>query len=419
MRIHPVQGSSRAWIIFLIAAMGVPFQFYLQSAPAFMIADLQLAFGLSKMQIGLLTSCFFYSYLLFQIPAGIFVDRVGFRRALLLGFVGCVVSCVIFASSHGVVGLVISRLLLGLSAASFVPAAMTAAQAWHPIARFSFFAGLAESIGMGGGALGQEGLGAAVAYLDWRGAMWASAVLGVVLLILVYFVVKDDPRQLRQSMGCQPTDQNLFPALKSVLRIRSLWYLAAFTGLIFAILVAFAGLWAVPYFTLRYHLAVNKTAMIVSFVYMGTAVFAPISGYLFSTVRRSSIIFGCLTCLVLLMYVVVLFVPLPSEWVFVPLFLLGAGASVYVLPFALIPSCVPLSLRGAAVGFVNMGAMVFGAPLMQPLIGWWVKSAPGAEESLNYLHYQEALSVLLVGILMALCLIRFLPLPYLRSLSRT
>ena len=165
--------SGRAWLVFIIAALGIPYQFYLQSTPGVMVAGLYQSFGLNATQIGILTSCFFYTYLALQVPAGILVDAIGARRSLMLGIVGCVFGCALFAGAPNYSFAIAARLIMGLLASFFVPAAMVIAQSWHPVSRFALLAGLGESIGMAGGGCGEYAMCKEMAVIDWRGSIWA------------------------------------------------------------------------------------------------------------------------------------------------------------------------------------------------------------------------------------------------------
>ena len=228
-------GSGRAWLIFVVASLSISYQFFLQSVPGLMIPGLHRAFGTNSTQVGFLTSCFFYTYLALQIPAGLVVDCIGPRRALLWGMIGCSLGSLLFAIAPSYWVAVAARLLMGLSAAFFVPASMITAQGWHPIGRFAMLAGMAESIGMAGGALGEEGTGHAVLLFGWRHSMWGCFLLGLMLLVVMWLVIRDpertkDDRPLSQRFACMGR------ALLHVLSLPRLWLIAAFASLTFGLL---------------------------------------------------------------------------------------------------------------------------------------------------------------------------------------
>jgi MFS family permease len=403
--------NSRAWLIFVIAAMGIPYQFYLQSTPGVMVAGLHTAFGLDSAQIGVLTSCFFYTYLALQIPAGIVVDVIGARLSLIVGMAGCALGCACFAAAPNYGCAIAARLLMGLSASFFVPAAMVTAQGWHPASRFALLAGMAESIGMAGGGLGEEAIGHGVMVLGWRSSMWISAAAGVVVLLLIAAVVRD-----RRVHACEEQESMLkrLSCLSScfaqVVKIPKLWLIALFAALTFGALAAFAGLWVVPYLQLRFSLAVDHAALLGSAIFIGVAICAPACGAWYARSNNKKFILRSLTLGACLLFTALLFLPIAISMILPAMLLLGAFSSVYVLSFGLVPEVVPDHLRGAGVGLVNMGAMLIGAPILQPAIGWWLRVAPQNPTAI-LAHYQQALSVLSIGLLVAVMLVTWLPVP--------
>ena len=52
-----------------------------------LIGELQTQFGLNKAETGGIMSLFFLAYTVFQIPSGIFGDKIGRKRVLVTGFI--------------------------------------------------------------------------------------------------------------------------------------------------------------------------------------------------------------------------------------------------------------------------------------------------------------------------------------------
>lgn len=403
--------NSRAWIIFIVAALGVPYQFYLQSTPGVMIAGLHHSFGLDSTQIGVLTSCFFYTYLALQIPAGIVVDAIGSRLSLIIGMAGCALGCACFAAAPNYECAIAARMLMGLSASFFVPAAMMTAQGWHPASRFALLAGMAESIGMAGGGFGEEAIGRGVTLIGWRNSMWVSAAVGVVVLLLIASVVRD--RRCGEVANKKPILsrlKNMGNCFSCVVKIPKLWLIALFAALTFGALAAFAGLWVVPYLQLRFHLPVAQAAFYGSAIFIGVAVCAPFCGAWYARSQNKKFILRSLTTAACLLFTLILYAPMTTLMILPAMLLLGAFSCVYVLSFGLVPEVVPEYLRGAAVGLVNMGAMLIGAPILQPAIGWWLRVAPQNPAAILH-HYQQSLSVLSIGLFVAILLVSWLPVP--------
>ena len=95
---------------------------------------LKEAFGLSNAQIGGLTSATAVTYAPTLVLAGWLVDRIGVRRALVIGAVvtGVFVGAVALAPSYGVMLLLLG--LSGLGCGFIYPAAVKAVMVWFPAA---------------------------------------------------------------------------------------------------------------------------------------------------------------------------------------------------------------------------------------------------------------------------------------------
>lgn len=85
-----------------------------------LISHFQLALDLQRWQAGLVDSAFYFGYFVFAIPAGLFMNRFGFKKGIIFGL-----------------------LLYGLGAALFYPAAETRVYGFFLFALFTIASGLA------------------------------------------------------------------------------------------------------------------------------------------------------------------------------------------------------------------------------------------------------------------------------------
>ncbi len=64
----------RPWIVWGLGSILGLFTFLLQGSPSVMIPQLMQTYEINVIQIGVLTSSFFYTYIVMQVPAGMLVD---------------------------------------------------------------------------------------------------------------------------------------------------------------------------------------------------------------------------------------------------------------------------------------------------------------------------------------------------------
>lgn len=110
--------------------------------------------GLTKEQSGWLMSAFYLSYALCQIPTAQFGRWLGTRRALPLFAAVWSVATSAMAFAGGLFGLMVTRLLEGISQAGLIPTCMRTVSRWFPTGGRAFATGTLGSAMSVGGALG-------------------------------------------------------------------------------------------------------------------------------------------------------------------------------------------------------------------------------------------------------------------------
>ena len=237
------------WIIWGIACLFVTFQMLLQTAPSVMIADLENAFSINTFSVSLLSSSFYYTYVLLQIPAGMLVDRVQPRYCLTFCLLGIVITCAIFASTTSLQVATTSRIVQGIFSAPSVVPALFLASTWFPSRHFALLAGLTEMLGVSGSAIAQVTLAPAASHLGWRSTLWICVAIGLVLAAITWTVVRNKSSHHSEKMPLHPrTRTPVLRALSTVISYPQAWISGLFCGLLFAVSAAFGGFWCISLF---------------------------------------------------------------------------------------------------------------------------------------------------------------------------
>lgn len=232
-----------AWVrIFLPFALGYYLSYLLRTVNAVISPALSSELGLSAAALGLLTSAYFLSFALAQIPVGIALDRYGPRRveALLLLVAG--LGAAVFALGESHAGLVLGRALIGLGVSACLMAALKGIALWYPPERYSSMTAFIMAAGALGALTASRPLEAMLPLLGWRGVFWVIAALAVAAAI---FLLLSLPREQVRPAPVSFTEQ-----LRTVGRI----YASApvqRVGLASVFMIggfmAVQGLWAVPW----------------------------------------------------------------------------------------------------------------------------------------------------------------------------
>ena len=144
--------------------------------------------SLSPIEIGLLSSIYFFAFAATQLPLGVALDRFGPKRCMLVSIAVTVAGSVAFALAHDVFGLVVSRALLGFGTACFLMAPVALYARWFPPERFSTLAGIHLGVGSLGALLATAPLAFTAAsvrlarglsrHCDYHRRYWAFDVAG-------------------------------------------------------------------------------------------------------------------------------------------------------------------------------------------------------------------------------------------------
>jgi len=379
----------------LVGALFFFYAWILRVSPSVMVEDLMRDFAVGGAVLGNLSALYFYGYAGMQIPVGLLLDRFGPRRLMTAAAGLVAVTCLLFASSQGLVGASATRFLIGVGCAFSLVGAMAVAGQWFPRERFALLGGLAMMFGMAGGVFGQAPLRMAVDASGWRTTMVSVGLMGFVLMAAAWFLVRD---RRRGSGGVGAA----LHGLRRVAGNRETW-LNAIAGLgATGPLLAFAGLWGVPYLQAVYGVDRVTAGAVTSVTFIGWGVGAPLIGWLSDRLgnRRKPFIAG-LTLSASSLFTV-LYVPgIPLWAVGVLCFGIGFGGSAQIVGFALVREHNPPQYSGTAIGMVN--ALVTGAgALFQPMVGilldanWDGVLLDGARVYAID-AYKEAFSVLVVG----------------------
>lgn len=365
------------WLVWGLAAIFGLYTFLLQGVPSVMIPQLMKTYGIDVVQIGVLTSSFFYTYIIMQIPAGIMIDLWGPRRILKINFLLCSIAIGWFAFSHTFWEGQVSRMLQGFFVSPAIISAFCLGSRWFKPALFTLMVSLTEFLALLGGVVGEGGLAKSVMVFGWRETMVAVAAVGLLLTFLSLFIIHDFPdhdQPLHNGLSLKETSKQAWKYLCKVVAIPSLWVSGIYSGLVFGSFPAFAALWGIPYFKKRYGIEVDLSAFMASCFFLGACIGTMVLGWVsvYFSRRRILMIWGALlSCLLI---TGILYIPgIPMSWMFALMLVFGFTSSTYVFSYALADTYVSQSAKGVAMGFTNMLCIAFGAPIYQPLIGYLLK----------------------------------------------
>jgi len=199
-----------------------------------------------------------------------------------------------------------------------------------------------------------------------------SGLFAVALAVATVLFVRNAPgdnRLVSPATSHVGGGANILASLGHVLGRGEIWRIALVAMAMTGPLLAFAGLWGVPYIMTAYGLERAPAAALVSATLLGWAAGAPASGWLSDMIgyrRRVILVAAGLNCI--LIAVLVLAPGLPLQATVGLMFALGAVGAAMSVSFALGREVTPHAYQGAATGLIN-GATVTSGAVLQPVIG--------------------------------------------------
>lgn len=347
--------------------------FFQRMAPAVIADDLMRDFSLDGVLLGNLSAMYFYSYAVMQIPTGLLVDQIGARRLASIACLTAAVGILIFSFGTSLWLAYIGRFLVGASVAVAWVTCMKLAGHWFPANRFATVTGVALLLGNIGGITAGVPLAVGVDLFGWRMMMGVSGLLTLVLAVVTWVVLRDDPSDYGYKSHAPVVVQNhgslpMGIALKSVITRRDTWLLFFGGGLSTAPVLVFAGLWGVPYLTQVYHLETSEAALITSAMLLSLALSGPINGAISDRLGRRKLPYLICTILTTTFWVIFLLVDLPTLMLFPLLSAIGFTTGAMIIGFATAREVNHPGAAGAVGGVVNMSVLGI-ASILQPVLG--------------------------------------------------
>ena len=83
------QYTQRKWIMWAICVLFVFYKYVIEVYPSVITKKLMLDLKIDAAWFGSLAASYYYSYTLFQIPAGLLIDRFGIRKMTTAAIILC------------------------------------------------------------------------------------------------------------------------------------------------------------------------------------------------------------------------------------------------------------------------------------------------------------------------------------------
>ncbi len=351
MRTAPDSFAARVACCFLPFAAGYFLSYAFRAVNAAIGPDLSRDLALDPATYGAITSAYFATFALAQLPLGVALDRWGPRRTEAVLLCAAALGAAIFAVADTARELLIGRALIGLGVSSCLMAAFKANTLYWPIQRLP----LANGLLMGFGGLGAASATIPVDWLlavtDWRTVIAMMAVATMAVAACIWLVSPDPPPPATKTRLSEQVR-----GIVDLLASGPFWRVTALTGISHGTYLAYQTLWAGPWLRDVAGLDRAEAALGMALVTGSMAFSYPMLGALADRLAARGIstmaTFGFYSAAF-----IVLQVPLAAGWTGAPLLLWAAFGFVgcgTVVGYAALTQQIPSSMAGRANAAINL-----------------------------------------------------------------
>lgn len=368
-----------AWLICGLGALFYCYEYFLRVAPSVMTQELSQSFNVGAAALGNLIAFYYYVYTPMQLPAGLLMDKYGPRRLLAIAALVCAIGSYCFAQGH--IGLaMLGRLMIGFGSAFAFVGTLRLAVSWLPASRFSLISGTVTTLGMLGAMSADILLSHLIKLFDWRDTIFLSAIVGLLIAGLIWFVVPAKNPNVQEdiiSNNNPVTFAELLKEFGQLIKKRDLW-LVGIVGCLFYIPISvFAELWGVPYLKQSYGLTNDIASTLISLIFLGEVIGGPLTGWLADKFNNRTLLMTVFSFVAAILFMVLLYIhDLPKAILSVLLFFIGMLCTGQNLVFPIACRMSGARLSGTAMAMTNMLVML-GGVIFQPLIGVFLEISSG------------------------------------------
>jgi len=343
-------------VVATLASLYIVSQF-LRNSVGVIAPNLAAEVGLSPLDIGLLSSIYFFVFAATQIPLGVALDRFGPRRCMLVSIAFTVLGCVAFAAGHSATGLVTGRALLGFGTACFLMAPVALYARWFAPERFSTMAGVHLGVGSLGALFATAPLAFAASAFGWRMTFVGVGAVTVFIGLMVWLIITDDPPGQRSEPRRESLRESI-AGIWEVIRTPSIGRIFLVQMTTYPSFLLVVGLWGGPYLAhiYGYDLKARGDILFISALaqVVGSFFWGPMDR-LFGRYKLPVLI-GCAVSFTSLMMLAIIGT-LSVGMLIAAFILLGFSTGMTSIVMAHTRSLLPPRLLGRGITLMNIGTM--------------------------------------------------------------
>ena len=242
-RIESAPVPNAGFGVFLLFAWGYVLSYALRTVNAVIAPELVAQFGFSNAALGALSSLYFFSFIVMQLPLGVWLDRFGSRDTDSALLAVASLGCLMFALATEAWMLGLARVVIGVGVSGALMSGLRAFRFAFAPERQQRLAAWMLTAGTLGALSSTVPAQLALPLVGWRGLFFLCAALLALAALALRLMLPPEPRQPATPL----TEQ--WRAYLEVFRERYFWRFVLPSVTLQATFIAMQSLWAGPWFT--------------------------------------------------------------------------------------------------------------------------------------------------------------------------
>lgn len=390
------------WVICFAASLFFFYEFIQGNMFASIADNIMQDFHIQADKMTYLSSIYYVSNVIFLFLAGFLLDRFSNKKIIMIAMLLCVLSTFILAQAQSFYLALFCRFLTGIGSAFCFLGPIRIASRWFPPKRMAMVTGAIVTMAMTGGMLAQYPLTQLVLHVGWRHAVVCVGWLGVAMLVLMAFWIKD---KSEQGVIVPRSRLSVFARAKKAYLNPQTLCAALYASLMNMAVAVFGAMMGSLYLMQRLNVSKSDAAMVNSMLFFGAIVGGPVIGWFSDKIslRILPMKLGALASLVTI--VSILYLPVSLGCMAVLFFLLGFFTAAQVISYAFVAESNLPSMTATAVSAVSIlaqgGYIVYQNLFSRLLLGHGGMHMVNDVPIYSLADYQAGAIILPVGLILA------------------
>jgi len=402
-RFDLVKASLLPWVVCFAASLFFFYEFIQGNMFASIADNIMHDFHIQADKMTYLSSIYYLSNVIFLFIAGMLLDRFSTKKTIIVAMSLCVLSTFIMAHAHSFYLALACRFVTGIGSAFCLLGPIRIASRWFPPQRMAMITGAIVTMAMTGGMIAQYPLTKLVIQMGWRDSLMMVGWLGVAMLIVMMYWIKDKPKGLKESP--RKSMSILATAKIAYLNAQTLRP-ALYTSLMNMAVAVFGAMMGSLYLMQRLGVSKEEASMVNSMLFLGAIIGGPLIGWCSDKLALRILPMKVSAMASLLVILGILYLPVSLGLMAFLFFLLGFFTAAQIISYALVAESSPPQMTATAVSIVSIltqgGYIVYQNLFSMLLIRHGGMQMVNGVPVYSFGDYQTAAMIIPLGLALAL-----------------